>query len=53
MADYLLLLYIIITSLKDFDHVHDVVPPTDIQPGAVFTRDTWYTDGRGTLSLHA
>ena len=28
-------------------------PPTDIQPGAVFTRDTRYTDGRGwTNELH-
>ena len=28
-------------------------PPTDIQPGAVFTRDTLYTDGRGwTNELH-
>ena len=28
-------------------------PPTDIQPGAVFTRDTWYTDGSGwTNELH-
>ena len=27
-------------------------PPTDIQPGAVFTRDTRYADGSGTLVLH-